>query len=155
MFAVGQYRTSKATNLGFGFCRRIANLMHCKTKRPLRAKGEHWSHANYEKPASGEEHESSAAFNHRFVHFCARHAASTSDSGRLQTNVRATFDAETRVALEVRRVVASRIYNGKRSNTIIEPAVMEQDERKVSSYCYEHREMTVMDAVKNALGLDK
>lgn len=32
---------------------------------------------------------------------------------------------------------------------------MEQDERKVSSYCYEHREMTVMDAVKNALGLDK
>jgi hypothetical protein len=46
-------------------------------------------------------------------------------------------------------------YNGKRSNTIIEPAVMEQDERKVGSYCYEHREMTVMDAVKNALGLDK
>src|SRR5262249_58017310 len=46
-------------------------------------------------------------------------------------------------------------YNGKRSNTIIEPAVIEQDERKVSSYCYEHREMTVMDAVKNALGLDK
>jgi hypothetical protein len=41
------------------------------------------------------------------------------------------------------------------SATIIEPAVMEQDERKVSSYCYEHREMTVMDAVKNALGLDK
>jgi acid stress chaperone HdeB len=46
-------------------------------------------------------------------------------------------------------------YNGKRSNTIIEPAVMEQDEQKVSSYCYKHREMTVMDAVKNALGLDK
>jgi len=46
-------------------------------------------------------------------------------------------------------------YNGKRSNTIIEPAVMEQDEQKVSSYCYKHHETTVMDAVKNALGLDK
>jgi hypothetical protein len=46
-------------------------------------------------------------------------------------------------------------YSGKRSNTIIEPAVMEQDDKKVSSYCYEHREMSVMDAVKNALGWDK
>jgi len=46
-------------------------------------------------------------------------------------------------------------YNGKRSNTVIEPAVMEEDEKKVNFYCYQHREMTVMDAVKNALGLDK
>ena len=56
--------------------------------------------------AYGGEHESSAASSHRFVHFCARHAASTSDSGRFQTNLRTAFDGETRVALEVRRVVA-------------------------------------------------
>ena len=40
-------------------------------------------------------------------------------------------------------------------NTIIDPAVMEQDEEKVNSYCYRHPKMTVMDAVKNELGLDK
>src|SRR5262249_62418286 len=61
------------------------------------------------KSASGGEHESSAASKHRFVPFCAWHTKSTSDSGCFQTNVRTAFDGETRVALEVRRVVASRI----------------------------------------------
>jgi hypothetical protein len=32
---------------------------------------------------------------------------------------------------------------------------MEQDQQKVNSYCYKHREMSFMDAVKNTLGLDK
>ena len=46
-------------------------------------------------------------------------------------------------------------YNGKRNNTIIEPEAMDQNEQKVDFYCNFHREVTVMDAVKNVLGLDK
>jgi hypothetical protein len=46
-------------------------------------------------------------------------------------------------------------YNGKRNNTIIEPEAMKKYEEKVNSYCYQHRETTVMDAVKNAFGFDK
>ena len=46
-------------------------------------------------------------------------------------------------------------YNGKRNNTIIEPETIKKDEEKVNSYCYQHREMTVMDAVKNVLGFEK
>ena len=46
-------------------------------------------------------------------------------------------------------------YNGKRNNTIIEPEAMDKNEEKVDYYCNFHREMTVMDAVKNVLGLDK
>jgi acid stress chaperone HdeB len=45
-------------------------------------------------------------------------------------------------------------FHGKRSNTIIDPAVMEQDEEKVNSYCSKNPKMTVMNAV-NELGLDK
>ena len=46
-------------------------------------------------------------------------------------------------------------YSGKRSNTIIEPDAVKKNEDKVNSYCYQHREITVMDAVKNVLGFDK
>ena len=46
-------------------------------------------------------------------------------------------------------------YNGKRSNTIIQPDALDKNEEKVDFYCNLHREMTVMDAVKNVLGLDK
>jgi acid stress chaperone HdeB len=46
-------------------------------------------------------------------------------------------------------------YNGKRNNTIIEPEAMDQNEQKVDFYCNFHRDTTVMDAVKNVLGLDK
>jgi len=46
-------------------------------------------------------------------------------------------------------------YNGKRNNTIIEPETMDKNEEKVDFYCNLHRETTVMDAVKNVLGLDK
>jgi hypothetical protein len=46
-------------------------------------------------------------------------------------------------------------YNAKRNNTIIEPEAMDQNEQKVDFYCNLHRETTVMDAVKNVLGLDK
>jgi acid stress chaperone HdeB len=46
-------------------------------------------------------------------------------------------------------------YNGKRNNTIIEPEAVKKNEEKVKLYCFEHRETTVMDAVKNVLGFDK
>ena len=46
-------------------------------------------------------------------------------------------------------------YNGKRNNTIIDPATAKKDEEKVNQYCYGHREVTVMDAVKSVLGFDK
>src|SRR5215470_2664425 len=40
-------------------------------------------------------------------------------------------------------------YNGKRSSTLAEPEAIKKDEDKVSQYCYQHRDTTVMDAVKN------
>src|SRR3974390_1945293 len=46
-------------------------------------------------------------------------------------------------------------YNGKRNNTIIDPDTVKKDEEKVNLYCYQHREVTVMDAVKDVLGFDK
>jgi hypothetical protein len=46
-------------------------------------------------------------------------------------------------------------YNGKRNNTIVEPEAVKKNEEKVNQYCYQHREATVMDAIKIVLGLDK
>ena len=46
-------------------------------------------------------------------------------------------------------------YGGKRNSTIIEPQAVKNHEEKVNSYCYQHREATVMDAVKIVLGFDK
>ena len=45
-------------------------------------------------------------------------------------------------------------YNGRRNNTIIDPDALKKNEEKVNLYCNQHREMTVMDAVKS-VGLDK
>jgi hypothetical protein len=46
-------------------------------------------------------------------------------------------------------------YNGKRNNTIVEPEAVKKNEEKVDHYCYDHRDMPVMDAVKNVLGFEK
>ena len=46
-------------------------------------------------------------------------------------------------------------YNGKRNNTIIDGEAIKKNGDKVSLYCRQHRETTVMDAVKNVLGFDK
>jgi acid stress chaperone HdeB len=46
-------------------------------------------------------------------------------------------------------------YAGKRNNTVVEPQTIKKDEEKVNSYCFHHRETTVMDAIKNVLGFDK
>jgi hypothetical protein len=46
-------------------------------------------------------------------------------------------------------------YHGKRNNTIIEPQTIIKEVEKVNSYCDQHPETTVMDAVKNVLGFDK
>ena len=46
-------------------------------------------------------------------------------------------------------------YKGKRNSTTVEPETVTKDEEKVSQYCYQHRDTTVMDAVKNVLGFGK
>jgi len=46
-------------------------------------------------------------------------------------------------------------YHGKRNDTIVEPEAVKKNEEKLNHYCYEHRDMPVMDAVKNVLGWDK
>jgi hypothetical protein len=46
-------------------------------------------------------------------------------------------------------------YRGKRNDTIIEPQTITKEEEKVHSYCEQHGETTVMDAVKNVLGFEK
>src|SRR5262249_9938914 len=46
-------------------------------------------------------------------------------------------------------------YNAKRNNTLAEPETIKKDEDNVNRYCYQHRDTTVMDAVKSVLGFDK
>jgi hypothetical protein len=46
-------------------------------------------------------------------------------------------------------------YNGGRHNTIIEPQAIKKHDDQVNLYCLSHRDTTVMDAVKNVLGLEK
>ena len=46
-------------------------------------------------------------------------------------------------------------YSGKRNNMIINFQTIKNDEEKVSLYCYRNLETTVLDAIKNVLGLEK
>ena len=46
-------------------------------------------------------------------------------------------------------------YNGKRNSTIINLRTINDDEKKVRIYCYKNLDTTVLDAIKNVLGLDK
>ena len=46
-------------------------------------------------------------------------------------------------------------YHGKHNNTIVLPQTLKQNEEKVSSYCFQHGETTVMDAVESMLAADK
>jgi hypothetical protein len=46
-------------------------------------------------------------------------------------------------------------YNGKRNNTIVDLQTIKKDKEKVDSYCSDHRDATILDAMKNVLGLDK
>src|SRR5215468_842825 len=46
-------------------------------------------------------------------------------------------------------------YHGKRNDPIVEPEAVGKNKEKLDRYCYEHRDTTVMDAVKNVLGWDK
>jgi len=46
-------------------------------------------------------------------------------------------------------------YNGKRNSTIINLRTINDDEKKVRLYCYKNLDTTVLDAIKNVLGLDK
>lgn len=46
-------------------------------------------------------------------------------------------------------------YNGRRNNTVIDMGAMEKNADKVEDYCRLNLDVTVMDAVKSALGIDK
>jgi hypothetical protein len=46
-------------------------------------------------------------------------------------------------------------YNGEHHNTIIEPQAIKNRDDLVNLYCLGHPDTTVMDAVKNVLGLEK
>ena len=46
-------------------------------------------------------------------------------------------------------------YNGKRNSTIINLRTINDDEKKVRIFCYKNPDTTVLDAIKNVLGLDK
>ena len=45
-------------------------------------------------------------------------------------------------------------YHREHNNTVIEPGAVKRDYNNLDQYCYQHGEMTVMDAVKN-MGLGK
>jgi len=45
-------------------------------------------------------------------------------------------------------------YSGERNNMIINFQTIKNDEEKVRLYCYQNPETTVLDAIKNVLGLD-
>ena len=40
-------------------------------------------------------------------------------------------------------------YHREHNNTVIEPGAIKRDASNLNRYCYQHGEMTVMDAVKN------
>jgi hypothetical protein len=46
-------------------------------------------------------------------------------------------------------------YNGTRNNTAVDVGAMQVNIDKVQDYCRLNLDVTVMDAVKNALGVDK
>ena len=46
-------------------------------------------------------------------------------------------------------------YNGMRNSTVIQTQNIIKNEVKVDTYCLQHSEATVMDAVKNLFGLGK
>jgi hypothetical protein len=46
-------------------------------------------------------------------------------------------------------------YNGKRGNTVIDVGSMRKNERELERYCRKNPETGVMDAAKQALGLEK
>jgi hypothetical protein len=45
-------------------------------------------------------------------------------------------------------------YHREHNNTVIEPGAIKRDYNNLDQHCYQHGEMTVMDAVKN-MGLGK
>jgi len=45
-------------------------------------------------------------------------------------------------------------YHREHNNTVIEPGAIKRDASNLNRYCYQHGEMTVMDAIKN-MGLGK
>jgi acid stress chaperone HdeB len=105
--------------------------------------------------AYGGDRESFAAFSQHFIRVTqvtAAQAQVTVDVSKITCD---QLLMEKPVPAKYVVLWLSGYYNGKRNTTIIEPEAMDKNEQKVDFYCDYHREMTVMDAVKNVLGLDK
>jgi len=49
----------------------------------------------------------------------------------------------------------SGFFNGRRNNTVIDIGTLRKNVDKVEDYCRLNLDTTIMDAVKNALGIDK
>jgi hypothetical protein len=86
------------------------------------------------------------------------HLARATPPERVKIGRRSGVKFERRLTITFSQYVVmwlSGYYNGKRNNTIIEPDAVKKNEQKVNLYCYQHREVAVMDAVTNVLGFDK
>ena len=46
-------------------------------------------------------------------------------------------------------------FHGRRDSMAVDPQTAKENADKLGSYCCQHGEATVMDAVKNVLGYDK
>ena len=46
-------------------------------------------------------------------------------------------------------------YNGKRGNTVIDVELMQKNVRDLERYCRKNHEMSLMDAAKSVLGVEK
>jgi len=65
------------------------------------------------------------------------------------------FLIDTVAPTKIVAVWLSGYYNGKRGNTVIDIATLQKDADLVEDYCRLNLDVTVMDAVKNVLGVDK
>jgi hypothetical protein len=88
-----------------------------------------------------------------FVQIPTMHAQETADVAKI-TCEQLRLEKLARSSHEV-IVWVFGYYDGKRNNTIIDLQRSMKDEENVRDYCRQHREATVMDAVKNVLSFDK
>jgi acid stress chaperone HdeB len=116
-----------------------------------------------------------ALYWHSIVFFCKAHGGDRESSAAFNRTLFVLAQAtasQAQVTVDVSKITCEQFllenpwpskyvvfwlngyYNGERDNTIIEPESMDERGEKVESYCNNHHEMTVMDAVKNVLGFE-
>ena len=106
--------------------------------------------------AYGANRETSAASHQRlflFAQTATMHAQETVDVAKItcQQILKEELASPTHDIV----LWLSGYYNGKRNSTIINLRTINNDEEKVRLYCYKNPETTVLDAIKNVLGLGK